>query len=332
MSGCGDIQVVNSIVSGIGAESLEHAGVVVADGSDMELLGPAAGMVHDCELVEHGAAELAEFLFVGSLAVKHLAEDGVNLSLGVVVGIEILQTVVGKLASHGSEEIVTYLERLKKVVETANLDSGHLCKFLYISLVCGRILDCHGLVRTPCRDHLGSEGMLRDLLVPAEIVHGIVRSAHYAHIEFADKSLRTEFFRSKLGIAFFVYLAGGLGLQDLVDAECTGKLQMGPVIERVAKRVRHGLRPFLEFFPGAAVAGDVFFGNAVSAHRAPLVVVSPEPYFGDVGELVVFRYHLGIQMAMIIDDGHAFRTLVIQFAGGIATKHEVFVDERFHYI
>ena len=54
----GDGKVVDGIVSGIRPELVEHLGVVVADGSDVELLGPAGLGVHNCHIVQESAAEL----------------------------------------------------------------------------------------------------------------------------------------------------------------------------------------------------------------------------------------------------------------------------------
>ena len=57
MSCRGGIEVVDGVIACVWTEDGEHPGVVVSDCADMELLSPAACMVHNCELIEHGASE-----------------------------------------------------------------------------------------------------------------------------------------------------------------------------------------------------------------------------------------------------------------------------------
>ena len=52
---------------------------------------------------------------------------------------------------------------------------------------------------------------------------------------------------------------------------------MSPIVEGIAKRVGYCFGPGLKLFLGRGVAGDVGFGDAVGPHRAPFVVVVPEP-------------------------------------------------------
>ena len=59
-------------------------------------------------------------------------------------------------------------------------------------------------------------------------------------------------------------------------------------------------------------------------------MVPSEPQLGDVTELVIVGYHLRYQVAVVVDDGHSLSTLMVQLAGGIGLKHEIFVDKRCH--
>ena len=99
---------------------------------------------------------------------------------------------------------------------------------------------------------------------------------------------------------------------------------MRPMIKRISHRVRHRLGPFKEFLIRGLISGDVFLGNAIRSHRPPFVMVAfkpqfayvPEsvvaqPYLRKILELVILRYLPGIQMAMVINDGHLRRMLVI---------------------
>ena len=78
------------------------------------------------------------------------------------------------------------------------------------------------------------------------------------------------------------------------------QFQVRPVIERVAKRVRHRARPRNEFLLCVGAAGDEFLRLAVGAHRPPLVMVAFEPHLAEVCELPVARNLRRRQVIMII--------------------------------
>ena len=99
------------------------------------------------------------------------------------------------------------------------------------------------------------------------------------------------------------------------------------MVERIPHCIRYGFRPFFEFFVAASVARDEFLRYAVSPHGSPLVVVASKPYFRQVVELVVFRYHFRYEMAVIVDDRHLFGAFVIQLPGIVVGEHEIIVDE-----
>ena len=54
--------IVDCIISCVRTEDVEHAGVVVSDRSDMELLCPALCMVHAREIEKDCTAELENLL------------------------------------------------------------------------------------------------------------------------------------------------------------------------------------------------------------------------------------------------------------------------------
>ena len=81
----------------------------------MELLCPSGFGIHHCKIVETGAAEFLQFALRRSLAEEDHLEDGFNLDLLVVSGIEGLETMVGEFASHRFEEPVTLPQSLDQV-------------------------------------------------------------------------------------------------------------------------------------------------------------------------------------------------------------------------
>ena len=331
-----DLQVMDRIVAGIGPHFGEHLGVVVADGADVVLLSPAGLGIHDGLVIEESAPELLQFLRIRGNAHQNLLENQFDLDFLVISGIEILQAMVGELAAHGSEVVVALLEGFLQVRIGVDLHAGGLAELFQIGLVGLRVLDGHRLVRTPGRNHLRSERMLRNLFVVAEVVCRIVGGADHLHVEPLDERLAAEFLRGELGIALLEDLFRRRRAQELVDAEHAAQFQVRPVIQRVSHGIGNSLRPFLEGFPGGMLAaGEIVLGNAVRAHRTPLVVVSivtvHKPELRDVAELDVLRDLLRHKVAMVIDDGHLLRVLVVKLPGGLRLEHEIRVDKTHIY-
>ena len=100
------------------------------------------------------------------------------------------------------------------------------------------------------------------------------------------------------------------------------------MIERVSHCVRNSLCPLLEFLIAAARSCDVLLRHTVASHGSPLVVVASEPDLCQVLELMVACNHFRDKVAVIVDDRHLLRTLVIKFAGEIIREHEIVVNER----
>ena len=189
------MHVVDGVVAGVGTEPGHHAGIVVADSAHVELLGPVAGGVHGCEVVEHRAAELVQFLRIGSLAVESVAEDLVHLLLGVVGGVECLKTMVGETAAHRGEEVVAALKGLQEVIVGADLHTGRCPEGPDIFDISLGILNGHGLVRPPGRQDLHTEGLVHDGLVILQGVGGIIGGADHLHVETLHQALGTELLR-----------------------------------------------------------------------------------------------------------------------------------------
>ena len=298
----------------------------------MELLRPAGFRVHDGLVIEESAAELGDLLGARGHADEGFLEDQLDLDVAVVLGVESVHAVVGEPAAHRMEEIVALLQGLAEVGVGVDPDAGGLAEPVDIVLVFGGVLDGHGLVGAPGGKDAGPEGVVGDHLVPVQVVGGVVRRADDVDVELADEGLAAEFGRGELGVALLEDLAGRGGRQELVDAEDALQLQMRPVVERVAHRVGHGLRPLLEGLPRAArAARDVFLRYAVAAHRAPFIVVARvavhQPELGDIAELDVFGNLLRGEMAVVVDDGHLLRMVVVEALRRGGGEHEVVVDE-----
>ena len=101
----------------------------------MELLGPSGLGVHDCHVVQEGAAELVQLHFRRLLAKEHKFEDSFDFDLLVIGGVECFQAVVAEFASHEGEEIVTDLQSLDKVGIRVDFLVRSFAKFLKIFLI-----------------------------------------------------------------------------------------------------------------------------------------------------------------------------------------------------
>ena len=91
--------------------------------------------------------------------------------------------------------------------------------------------------------------------------------------------------------------------QAIADPERPPQLEVGPVVQGIAQRVRYRLSPGQELVAGAGYAGDLAFSYAVGPHGPPLIVIAVQPNPGDILEFLVTGNFIRRQMAVIINDG-----------------------------
>ena len=117
------------------------------------------------------------------------------------------------------------------------------------------------------------------------------------------------------------------------------KLEVGPVIHRVADCHLKSFCELDELVIRICVAGYEIFRNAVGAHDAPFVMVTEigavcgaaaQPYFRDVVVAAIFVDLPRRNVAMVIDDRHLFRVCVEDVTRGLILQHEVFTHEWLH--
>ena len=164
-----------------------HLGVVVADSSIVELLCPSCLGIHLCHASEEAILILAHLMVGKALSAEGLGEDGLYLRIGVFLVVELLDTMVGELASVLGEEVMTLLKSINHILECIDVNIGYGCQLLYI-IGKLRLLDVHGLVGTPCGYHLNLKTTLACLLVITKVVNGIVGGAHTLHVVVAHQS------------------------------------------------------------------------------------------------------------------------------------------------
>lgn len=111
------------------------------------------------------------------LPAVYLIKDGVDLMLGVILGVELLDAVVRESAAHRLEELVTHAQGLDHVGEFRDRDARNLRKTVDVGPEIGRRLHGHRLVGAPRGEHFGRKAVLTDFDVVLERVDRVVRRA-----------------------------------------------------------------------------------------------------------------------------------------------------------
>ena len=217
----------------------------------MELLDPAFLEVHDGEFVEHRGFELQRLRGVRLSPAPDLREDRLDLRVGVVLGAGRLEAVVGEPAADGVEEIVPPAERVEVRREVLDVHVGRGGQPVHPRVERLRRFDGHALVGPPRRQHADAERRVGgDGPVVFEAVGRVVRGADDLHVHPAQNAAAGELRPRQLRVAFLPDALRRPRIQQAVaDAEDAPELQVRPVIERVAQRLRDRLRPLLELLP-----------------------------------------------------------------------------------
>ena len=169
------------------------------------------------------------------------------------------------------------------------------------------------------------------MIAERKIVDRIIGAADDAHVELPQETLRGEVVSRQLGVAVVEDLARRLGPQQLAgEAERKSELEVRPVVEGIAQRVRNRLGPGLELLPVGRLAGDRPLGDAVGAHRPPLVVVTVEPDLRQRPEPVIVGHLLRREMTVVVEDRLSGGDAVIELGRDRRVEQEVLVQERFH--
>src|SRR5260370_688122 len=101
--------------------------------------------------------------------------------------------------------------------------------------------------------------------VITQVVRGIVGGADGGNAKLMQDAVSVQIVRSEKIVGALPNARGGRFVEQLVDAEIALQLQMGPMVERIAQRVRNRLRPGHEFLARRRLAGAVAFVDAIVA-------------------------------------------------------------------
>jgi len=332
---------VDHVEAGIGSQQGVHLAVDAAQAVVVDLHGDVQAVILFAQMDEDVGLILLSLFRGDSLASHGLLVDGVDLFLGGLAVGHIVQTVIGSAAAHLDEELDPLGQCIADAVDASQLlladDLGQLAHVLCEA----GLLDVDGLIGAEGGSHGELDGgVFLDLLVPLQIVDGVIGGADESNVGLLDQAADGQ-----LGIVLQLVVAQvpdflcGVAVQDALVAEEVVQLQIGPVVHRVADGHGQSLSELLEALAIGLVAGDVLFGHAVGAHHAPLVVVAEvaavrvaaaQPDLSDVVEAAVLVDLAGRDVAVIIADGHILCIVMIQMLSRGRLEHEFLIHKCFH--
>ena len=296
----------------------------------MQLLGPTTIGIEVTEEEHHKPGELVQLLRRGRGAGTRDSEDRLRLSLGAIGVRNIFHAVVGDAGAERMEKVVAILERSEKRGEVADVDIGASAELVDPSVETNRIVYPKRFVWAEGRVNLGLELGFLDRDMMREIVDRVIGRADHVDAVLRQDAVGRHLWRAQLGVGSFPDFWRCFLVDDFVDAEIAAKFEMRPVVERIANRLRNGLRPGEELVVIARLAAcDQILGHAVRTHRAPLVVIAREPDLEEILELAVVRNLVRRQMAVIVKDRLLDRVLKVERPRPFSAKEEIFGEEGF---
>ena len=102
---------------------------------------------------------------------------------------------------------------------------------------------------------------------------------------------------------------------------------MRPVVERVAQRRRHRIRPGGKLFPVRRITSAQPLSDAVGPHGAPFVVITIQPNFRERSEAIVLGDQIRPQVAVVVDNGKRRGHFVVEAPRRFRFEEEILVDE-----
>ena len=322
--------VADRVEACVGAEGGEHRVGVVADAPVVELHDPAALRVLPGEVPEDRRAELVAVRDGDRLPGAAGAQDRVELPRRGLGADDAVEPVVGDAASPLREVLYAQVERLQEVGELRDPEPDDLLKRLDVP---GERLLVHveRLVGAERGEHLHLARLVRrDLVVPLQGVHRVVRRADELYVRLLDDAPDGHRLPGEDLVALVVDSLCGLPVELLGYAEVVLELEVCPVVERVADEPREGLGPGLEGDERVGGAGDLGLREAARAHLPPLVVVAAEPHLGNCLVAPVLRDVAWVDVAVVVDYGHLRGVAVVQRPRRRGVQQEVLVQKLLH--
>lgn len=286
-----DSEVVDRVIAGIGAELVIHFSIVVTESADVELHCPTELDVLLGTCLEHCGLEAID-LALGKLLARHTLIEG-RLGVAYTVG-NVLESVVGETAAVAVEERDAFLDPLNEcgiILDSLCVDIGDE----------GILTDFDSLIGAEGRKDLGGEAT--ESRVVLEGIGRVVGGADDLNVRALDEFLSAERGGGKKGVALLPDHRCSLLGQGFVDIKISFELEVSPMVERIADKLRHSLGELEELCVIVTVTGNKFLVYAIGAHLTPLIVIAAKEEIECVLELIVLGDLLRREVAMVIDDG-----------------------------
>ena len=334
---------VDHVKAGVGAQQAVHLAVHAAQAVVVDLHGNAQTMVLLAQMDQDVGLVLLSLFHGAALALHHLLVDGVHLVLGGLTVGNVVQTMVGSAAAHLSKELDALGQGIGHAVDAGQLFLAHNGSQLSHVLSKAGLVDVDGLIRTEGGSHSELDGgIFFDLLVPVQVVDGVIGGADEGHVALLDQAADGQLgIVLQLVVAQVPHFLSGVAVQHAVVAKENVQLQIGPVVHGVADGHGQSLGKLLEALAVGLITGDVLLGHAVGTHHAPLIMIAEvaavrvtaaQPHLSNVLEAAVLVDLAGRNMAVIVADGHSSCIVVIQMLCGSRLEHEVLIHKCFHGI
>ena len=229
------------------------------------------------------------------------------------------EPVVGDLAAVFTEIVQCLSQRFRQAARAVFFAQCAFCVRIAAEIV----------VRPERRQNAERDrGVSRDFFVPFQRVRRIVRRAEHANVHFFKERNRIVGFQ-----LFFCFLPDSrrsLRRQRCVYLKIPLQFQMRPMVQRAADKLRHDLRPLLEFFVLRRVAGDVSLVHAAGTHGAPFVVICRQPELRQIFVLLPLRDLARRQVVVIVVNRLVFRILMKQRPRRFIFQQEILVHKCSH--
>ena len=307
----------------------------------MDLHGDAQTVILLAQMDQDVGLVLLSLFGGAGLALHHLLVNSVDLFLGGLTVGDVIQTVVRSAAAHLGKELDALGQSVGDAVDAGQLFLAHNSGQLAHVLCKAGLVDVDGLIGTEGRSHDELDGgVFLDLLVPVQIIDGVIGGADEGHVGLLDQAADSQLgIVLQLVVAQVPHFLSGVAVQHAVVAKEHMQLEVGPVVHRVADGHGQSLSELLETLAVGLVAGDVLLRHTVGAHDAPLVVVAEvaavrvaaaQPDLSDVVEAAVLVDLTGRNVAVVIADGHILSVSVVQVLCGGRLEHELLIHKCFH--
>ncbi len=318
----------NRVIPRVGAQRAEHAGIDIAQRAVMQLHHPAAARILCAEEEKKRGFVFFALFNRNTRAGERLFEDRVRLFLRAGAEGHIIKAVIRRFAAMRVKMIEARTHHTDQVCEAFDLPARRCCQCADIRDK-ALFVDIDRFIRSKSRHDLHIEGFVRcNGVMIFQRIRRIVRGADDAHAGIRHHIACAERFQPfAADIPDFLCV---FRIQYQIAVKVALELEMRPVVNRVPGCARERLGKALKLLAVGRVAGNEALRHAARAHDAPLIMVAAEHDLCDIFKARIIGDRPRAQMAMVINNGHFCRPVMIKYSGSIVFQQKIFVHECFH--